>query len=242
MKPRLSILSLVIILYSFSAMAQKPQSYLEVKDLPDIMKFLPAPPAEGSHAFAADKAMHDWARSLEPGERTERATREATTNLDTMAIYFSGAFGRLLSEQTTPVTMHLLRRSIRTFRAAATKPKHAYHRTRPYVYYGENTLFKPTEEKERGTGSYPSGHPARGWGMALVLSQLNPERQDTLLAVGYEWGQSRVIANYHWQSDVDASRLMTSAVFARLQNCEQYLKDLEAAREEISGTLANVDY
>lgn len=227
--------ALILLVICFSALAQKPQSYLDVKDLPDILNFLPAPPAEGSPEFAADKAMHDWARSLKPGERTERAAREATTNVDTMALYFSGAFGRLLSEQTTPVTMHLLRRCIRTFRAAATKPKNAYLRTRPYVYYGEGTLFKPTEEKERHTGSYPSGHTARGWGMALVLAQLNPERQDTIMAAGYQWGQSRVIANYHWQSDVDASRMMSSAVFARLQCCEQYLKDLAAAREELSG-------
>ena len=76
------------------------------------------------------------------------------------------------------------------------------------------------------------------WGMALVLAELNPERQDTLLKAGYEWGQSRVIAGYHWQSDVDASNLLSSAVFARLQSCPEYQQDVAAAREELAALAA----
>lgn len=217
-----------------SALAQKPQPYLEVEDLPNILSFLPPPPAEGSPVFEADKDIHDWARSLKPSERTRRAVLEGTTDIDTMALYFSGGFGRKLSKETTPQTMYLLERSIRTFRMAATKPKAAYMRLRPYVYYNEDTLIPEYEEESRPTGSYPSGHTTRGWGMALVLAQLNPERQDTLMSFGYQWGQSRVIANYHWQSDVDAARLMTSAAFARLQACEEYRKDLAAALDELA--------
>lgn len=216
-----------------TASSQQPQAYLQVEDLPDILSFLPPPPEEGSPTFEADKAIHAWALGQKQGERAQRAIREGTTNVDSMALSFSGAFGKKLSRETTPLTMYLLERSIRTFRLAATKPKNAYLRKRPYVYFNEGTLIPEYEEEERNTGSYPSGHTTRGWGMALVLAQLNPERQDTLMACGYEWGQSRVIANYHWQSDVDASRLMTSATFARLQACEEYRKDLAAAMEEL---------
>ena len=219
-----------------TATSQKPQPYLQVEDLPDILTFLPPPPAEDSPVFQADKAIHDWALTQGSGERAQRAIREGTTDVDTMALYFSGAFGKKLSKETTPLTMYLLERSIRTFRLAATNPKKAYMRQRPFVYYNEGTLIPEDEEEERHSGSYPSGHTSRGWGMALVLAQLNPERQDTLMAFGYEWGQSRVIANYHWQSDVDAARLMTSATFARLQACEEYRKDLAAAMDELAAT------
>ena len=216
-----------------SSWAQKVQPYLEVDDLPDLLSVLP-PPAEDSPMFQADKGVHDWARSLKPGERTRRAVFEGTTNVDTMALAFSGAFGKKLSKETTPLTMNLLERSIRTFRLASSKSKEKYMRKRPYVYFNEGTLIPEYEEESRNTGSYPSGHSTRGWGMALVLAQLNPERQDTLMSFGYEWGQSRVIANYHWQSDVDAARLMTSTTFARLQSCEEYRKDLLAALDELA--------
>ena len=59
--------------------------------------------------------------------------------------------------------------------------------------------------------SYPSSHAAAGWAVALVLSELNPDRAEPILKRGYEYGQSRVIAGYHYQSDVDAARLAASA-------------------------------
>lgn len=218
---------------SLNAFAQKADPYLDVKDIPDAVVFLPPPPEEGSPAFELDEAQYRWGKTQRNGARGLRAIREGTTNVAEMAAMFSGAFGMDLSEEKTPKTIYLLKRSIKTFRLGATRPKATYMRLRPYVFYREGTLIPQDEEEERHTGSYPSGHTVRGWGMALVLSQLNPERQDTILTAGYEWGQSRVIAGYHWQSDVDASRLLASASFARLQTCQAYLDDFKAAQEEL---------
>ena len=77
-----------------------------------------------------------------------------------------------------------------------------------------------------------SGHTVRGWGMALLLSEINPEAQDELFKLGYEWGQSRVIAGFHWQSDVDASRMLAAATYARLHACDAFNEDMEAAKKE----------
>jgi membrane-associated phospholipid phosphatase len=35
---------------------------------------------------------------------------------------------------------------------------------------------------------------------------------------GFELGESRVICGYHWQSDVDAARIVGSAVVATLRH------------------------
>lgn len=77
-----------------TAVSQQPQPYLQVEDLPDILSFLPPPPEEGSPTFEADKAIHAWALGQRQGERAQRAIREGTTNVDSMALCFSGAFGR----------------------------------------------------------------------------------------------------------------------------------------------------
>ena len=75
----------------------------------------------------------------------------------------------------------------------------------------------PEQQQELSTnGSYPSGHTAIGWATALVLAEINVDRQNEILKRGYEMGQSRVICGYHFQSDVDAARLVASAVVARL--------------------------
>ena len=50
----------------------------------------------------------------------------------------------------------------------------------------------------------------------------------------YVWGESRVIAGYHWQSDTDASRLLASACYVRLHTSEEFLEDMAAARKEFA--------
>ena len=238
MKRFFFLFSIFTLTVAASAQSHRVEPYLTVQEIPDAVVFLPPPPADGTPQFALDEAQYLWGKTQREGTRGIRAIREATTNVDSMAAMFSGAFGRKLSRETAPKTLHLLDRSIRTFRLGAAGPKAKYMRLRPFVFYREGTLIPSDEEGERRTGSYPSGHTVRGWGMALVLAQLNPERQDTLLKAGYEWGQSRVIAGYHWQSDVDASRLLSSATFASLQSSPAYLEDLSAAREELKALAA----
>lgn len=62
--------------------------------------------------------------------------------------------------------------------------------------------------------------------------EINPEAQDTLLARGYMFSESRVIAGYHWQSDIDAGRLAASAAYAKLHTSKRFLKQMKRARKE----------
>jgi acid phosphatase (class A) len=110
--------------------------------------------------------------------------------------------------------------------------KNYYMRTRPYAYYKEMTCNPKDQEKLSTNGSYPSGHTAIGWATALVLSEINTERQNEILIRGFEIGQSRVICGYHWQSDVDAARIVASAVVARLHADKQFAKQLKKAKKE----------
>ncbi|WP_274609970.1 acid phosphatase [Pseudomonas sp. TH41] len=87
-------------------------------------------------------------------------------------------------------------------------------------------------------GSYPSGHSAVGWACALILSEIAPERTDALLARGFAYGQSRVICNVHWQSDVDAGRIIGAAAVARLHADPVFRSDLEIARLEFAAVRA----
>jgi len=49
-----------------------------------------------------------------------------------------------------------------------------------------------------------------------------------------EFGQSRVICNAHWQSDVDAGRIMGAATVAKLHSNPEFLADVKAARKEVT--------
>ena len=81
-------------------------------------------------------------------------------------------------------------------------------------------------------GSFPSGHTLRGWTTALLLLEINPDRAEALLALGYQYGQSRVISGYHWQSDVDASRLVAAAAVAKLHTSPRFCKQMKRAQRE----------
>ncbi|MCG2601876.1 MAG: phosphatase PAP2 family protein, partial [Achromobacter sp.] len=74
---------------------------------------------------------------------------------------------------------------------------------------------------------------AAGWAWALVLAEVNPERANRLLRRGLEFGQSRVICNAHWQSDVDAGRTMGAATVALLRDNAEFVADLNGARQEV---------
>lgn len=227
------LLAAVVMLPTTVMMAQTAQPYLSSDELPNAVYWLPAPPAPGSSQFMYDISQYYWGKEQRlDTARANKAIREAQYEVSDMVRQFSTAFGMEISEQTTPAIYRVLNRGVLTIRLSATKPKATYMRTRPYAYFSEPTLVPEEEDELRTNGSYPSGHTVRGWGLALLLCEINPDAQDELFKLGYEWGQSRVIAGYHWQSDVDASRMLAAACYARLHTCQAFLDDMVAAKKE----------
>lgn len=207
--------------------------YLTADELPDAVYWLPKPPEPGSTQFVNDINQYYWGKEQRlDSARAQKAIREAAYEVGQMAEQFSAAFGMTISKETTPAIYKLLNRGVITMRLSATKPKATYMRTRPYARFNDPTLLPWEEAELRTNGSYPSGHTVRGWGMALLLCEINPDAQDELFKLGYEWGQSRVIAGYHWQSDVDASRMLAAACYARLHSCDEFNADMAAAKKE----------
>lgn len=230
---------LIIILFAAVALTGQAQiqmqwgeAYFSAEELPNAAVWLPAPPDTLGPHFAYDITQYIWGKSMRDTERGKDAVDHDVVKAEDMAVYFSKPFGMTISKEATPAIFKLVERSIITFRLSVVKPKEAYQRRRPFARFNESTPLPQHEKREFNSGSYPSGHAIRSFGLALVLSEINPECQDSLLKLGYEWGLSRVIVGYHWQSDVDASYLMAAGVFARLHTSPLYMADLAVAREE----------
>ena len=77
-------------------------------------------------------------------------------------------------------------------------------------------------------------HTAIGWATALVLAEINIDRQNEILKRGFEFGQSRVICGVHYQSDVDAGRVVASGLVARLHADEGFCTQLAKAKKEFA--------
>ena len=209
--------------------------YFDIDDLPNAVVWLPAPPDTTSTKFVYDITQYMWGKEQRLNkERAQQAIDNAVEDISEMLEQFSVPFGMELSKEKTPCIYHVLYRGVLSVRLAATKPKIEYMRKRPYSRFNEPSLLPEGEERLRMNGSYPSGHTIRGWTMALLLCEINPAAQDNILKLGYEWGQSRVIVGYHWQTDVDASRLVAAAGYARLYTNAEFLADIAAARAEFA--------
>jgi len=219
--------------------------YFNVSEMPDLIKCLPAPPDTIGTDFANDIMRYMWGKTQRNDlERAALVFRDAVWNYDSLFAVFSVPFGLEISKEGTPEIYKLLINGLSTIDQTRVKPKAFYHRKRPFERFHEHMLTRYEEAELSGEGSYPSGHSQRGYSIALLLSEINPDNADTIMARGYMYGESRVIAGAHWQSDVDASRLCAAIGLSRLHTSPVFLAQLEKARTEfqrLTGKMSPTD-
>ena len=226
-----TLILLVVLLLGMAATAQRP--LLDSLQMPNAVHFLPPPPDTASAAFQYDRAQYRWGlEQRKDPVRLAIAVGDAVWSIDNICKIYSPVLGIDISPENTPAIYRMLTLGLLTTDQAGKLPKNHYMRTRPYVFFDEPTIYPSDEKWLRTNGSYPSGHTILGWSAALLLTEMAPDKADTILARGYMYGQSRVIAGYHWQSDVDAARLVASAAVARLHADQRFIKLMKKARKE----------
>lgn len=208
------------------------KGYLALEQLPNSLAILPPPPAPKSARFAAD--METYRAISNEGDAGRWSLAATDADLANPAQSFAAILGVTIDSQAMPNLAMLLRRSLSDAGLATYRAKDHYKRERPFAAERKPTCYPSAEERARSDGSYPSGHAAIGWAMALILTEIAPDKADALLGRGYDFGQSRVVCRYHWQSDVDAGRLVAAAVVARLQADPVFRAQLELARTELN--------
>lgn len=231
MKKRLLFLCVVLTIMTTNGRAD---SYLTVNDMPNAMNYLPKHPTPLDHTYYDDWVQYCWGKTVRDTPRGNQAFVDATYSAAAIATTFNPAFGMTISKSNTPELYTLLSRVISDCSNGTNKAKNGYMRKRPFDLYDETSLTPSAEASLKKNGSYPSGHTTAGWTFALILAEINPERQDTILSRGYQYGQSRVICGVHYQSDVTAGRMVASAVVARLHADPAFMEQLKKAKEEFA--------
>ena len=217
-------------------------AYFTKAELPNMANILPAPPKFESPRFVADQTQYLWGKLMRLDEaRCAQAQRDAVYSMQTIIDEFGDIFGLEITKEETPEIYSILQDVCASCDSIYSDAKAYFDRKRPYAYYNEGTIVTEKEEKHRNEGSYPSGHTVLGWTSALLLADINqsPKAMEGLLARGYEFGQSRVIAGYHWQSDVDAGRMAGSVLYQLIRNHERFIGQLAKARAEFAEKTGN---
>lgn len=208
--------------------------YLAKADRPDSLVLVPPPPAAGSAGQARDDAAAKAAVALQGSERWRIATSDSELKMPQAAQVFACALGVKLTPEQAPKLMSMLGRTITDIGLSTYGAKTRYLRPRPFTVDGAPTCTPAFETVLRRDGSYPSGHSAVGWGWALMLAEIAPDRADAVLARGRAFGQSRVVCNVHWLSDTEEGRIIGAAVVAKLHSDPHFRADLDAARAELA--------
>jgi len=210
------------------------QGYLDSKAIPNSLALIPPPPAPGSAAFALDEEVARNSFALRGTPRFTLAAGDFDLKLPHFVSEFSCALGAQITKEDCPYLYNLLCRSFSDIGMSTHAAKDYYKRARPFQQNGEPLAVPEMRSFLEKDPSYPSGHTALGWGFALILSELAPERADEILARGRAFGESRIVCNHHWFSDVVWGRAMGAATVARLHADPTFRADIEAARSEMA--------
>jgi acid phosphatase (class A) len=216
------------------AQSEKPQPYFTPEEMPNMLNTPLAPPDSLSAAFQYDMARYLWGKSVRETPRGELAKRDAEYGMSWLCKEFSEPFGLEISPKHTPEIYRLLNDALFTCDELCWTPKSTFMRRRPFMVFHEPSGMPKDDAALSKNGSFPSGHTLFGWSAALLLTEINPYRADTLIARGYMYGESRVIVGAHWQSDVNAGYLYASVAVAKLHTSPAFMKQLEKAKKEFA--------
>jgi acid phosphatase (class A) len=178
--------------------ALRAQAPVESAQVSELAAFLGPFPAVDSDEGKADLAILLWHQRTRTQPEIQRALSEVKL---TVGAYATAA-GVPLGPVQYPKTTALIDKVGKDIKVVTDGLKAHFKRPRPYM---TDARVQPAIERETSP-SYPSGHATRGLAIAVVLSELAPERREALLAQGRLVGVNRVIGGVHYPSDIESGQ------------------------------------
>ncbi|MHC0443771.1 acid phosphatase [Flavobacterium sp. 3-218] len=207
--------------------------YLSEEEMPNSLKLLSPPPEITSSAYQIDLEHAKKAVESDNEIRFLKAASDADLSFPTAAKCFEAVLGIEISEHKTPKFYVFMRRVMTDAGLSTYAAKNYYNRVRPFVVNNKKTCTPDQEEVLKTVGSFPSGHAAVGSAWSLILIEIFPHHKEAILKRGHDFGESRVICNAHWHSDVEMGRIMGKATVECLFANSDFLSDFEAVKKEM---------
>ena len=215
------------------ARAQYPDPYFTDETRPNAVYFLYEPPVNSmtpEGEFYNDWWFYEWGKTQREYSYAVWDEDAELMSEEEMGVY-NDVIGIEIGDRV-PEIMLLAQRAVSDVVKANKAAKNYYQRVRPFAFYGEPSIAPEKDEHLSQTWSYPSGHSARGWMFALVLSSVAPERAEALAVRANAFAMNRVICGHHWKSDIDAGKALAMVLFAAITGTQDYQEQLQKARAE----------
>ena len=194
----------------------------------DIARLLPPPPSADSEETKAELDLILRLQDTRTPRQVERATADSKIGLAS----FTPALGPWATAANLPLTNRLIENTAKDSKHFSDRAKELFGRQRPK--FAEKRVKVAIDGQEEAC--YPSGHATRGMLLALILTELAPDRKAELLERGRELGWDRVVAGVHYPSDLTAGRVLGQALAQAMQTNPLFRQDLARAKAEIAAT------
>lgn len=230
MRKVLFVLITAILVTACAEAYQPKDGILRMKELPNAIEFLPAPPVSGPD-YDKDVKSYEEGKKL----REDPKVRDHCLHLDTldMNTLFNEALGFELLSFDDHEIMILLSGAVKDAHRVTKPVKEYYKRLKPFQVFNEPSLKRNLKSAmSSSTYAYPSGHAVRVWMYAFVLADVAPEYTDAFNKCAQDFSDCRVIMGRHWQSDIDAGKMLSEKVYEKIKQSPVYQRQLKLAREE----------
>ena len=214
------------------------QGYLDPKALPNSLALIPPPPLAGSAAFAHDEEVAKSTFPLRDTPRFALAASDFDLKLPHLVSDFSCALKAPITKENAPYLYTLLSRAFSDLALSTYAAKNHYQAQAPFP-------AEPRTHRRSGCARLPGKGPLLSFGAHCRRLGFcaHPERdcagscrRNPRSRPGF--GESRIVVNHHWYSDVVWGRFMGAATVARLHADPTFRADLEAARAEVAAIRA----
>ena len=214
---------------SGAVLARDKSPFITAKEI-NLSMLLAPPPANDSPQTKKELAEVLKYQVTRTPEMVARAQADAAENV----WVFADVMGPKFTAAQLPEVARFFQRIADTEGAVVDPYKDVWKRPRPQMY---SDLVKPAV-KLSTSGSYPSGHATDGTLMAIMLSNMVPEKRAEIRARGVEYGNNRVIGGIHFASDIEAGRITGAIIAGRLLVQDNFMKSFNAAKAELRGALS----
>ena len=134
----------------------------------------------------------------------------------------------LIDPKTHPITFDLMGQVDLEVVYFTLREKMRYKRARPtQLAQGLEPVIAVPKH-----ASYPSGHTAQSYAMAILLGLLDPENEKKYLTFALDIGKRREIAGVHYRSDTKASISLAKQVMSALLENEVFNELVTLAKQE----------
>jgi acid phosphatase (class A) len=223
-----SLLILPFLCCSGSVLARDKNPFITAKEI-NLSMLLPPPPANDSMQTKKELAEVLKLQVTRTPEMVVRAQADEKENV----WRFADVMGPNFKSEQLPLVTAFFSRVVDTEGAVVDPYKDVWKRPRPPQY---SDLVKPAVKISR-SGSYPSGHATDATLMAIVLSNMVPEKRAEIMARAADYANNRVVGGIHFRSDIEAGRIVGTVIAARLQTQDDFNKPFNAAKAELRAAL-----